>query len=503
MTRQLLRLKDKVHPPKKRWVFAWAEAGKGFSQHHNLELVSFLTGFSLLAYELVAARILAPSIGSSTYVWTGVIGVIIASLSLGFFFGGRIADIRGRIHDIAWLLLLAAAMVSFTLIAYEGLLDAVTDWFTDRRWQAVTAAALLFAPASFLIGMTSPYLAKLKVSSLTATGRSVASLDAFNAIGGIIGTFTTGFILFAYIGSRETLVVIALLLLIASWLLAWRHRLSFRAVLTGILLVILLVPSASSADTLTVDTPSATYKVIEAIYQGRPVTGLVTGPSGTQSAVYQDGDTAPVFWYTAEMARLAVMRSPDTILILGGGAFTLPQHLATQLPNTHIDVVEIDPELREISEQYFGYRNPANTSLYFDDARAFVNETDKRYDMILVDVYGDAEIPFSLMTKEYANTVARLLKPGGLVAVNLIAGTEGPCRQVLSAVHAAYQTSFSHATYQQQPGTDMYRSNNVLVYAQEELSLAGYIPVPAALTPAYTDNFAPAERLYFACQQVQ
>lgn len=61
----------------------------------RLEIVSFATGFSLLAFELVAARILAPTIGSSTYVWTSVIGVIIAALSLGFFVGGRVADNRG------------------------------------------------------------------------------------------------------------------------------------------------------------------------------------------------------------------------------------------------------------------------------------------------------------------------------------------------------------------------------------------------------------------------
>jgi len=35
-----------------------------------LPTISFATGFSLLTYELAAARVLAPTIGSSTYVWT-------------------------------------------------------------------------------------------------------------------------------------------------------------------------------------------------------------------------------------------------------------------------------------------------------------------------------------------------------------------------------------------------------------------------------------------------
>lgn len=38
----------------------------------RLELLAFSTGFVLMTFELAAARILAPSIGSSTYVWTSV-----------------------------------------------------------------------------------------------------------------------------------------------------------------------------------------------------------------------------------------------------------------------------------------------------------------------------------------------------------------------------------------------------------------------------------------------
>ena len=68
-----------------------------------LPLIAFASGFSLMTFELAAARILAPQIGSSTYIWTSVIGVIIAALSLGYFAGGRLADRRNRACDIAWL----------------------------------------------------------------------------------------------------------------------------------------------------------------------------------------------------------------------------------------------------------------------------------------------------------------------------------------------------------------------------------------------------------------
>ena len=130
----------------------------------KLEVISFSVGFSLLAYELVAARVLAPSIGSSTYVWTSVIGVIIASLSLGFFAGGKLADARAKPSDLVWLLCLAAVAVILTQQMYLGTLKDIIDAFNDPRLQAVMASLVLFAPTSFLVGMTSPYLVKLNVT---------------------------------------------------------------------------------------------------------------------------------------------------------------------------------------------------------------------------------------------------------------------------------------------------------------------------------------------------
>ena len=48
-----------------------------------LDLVVFACGALVMVYEIVGSRILAPVIGTSTYVWTSLIGVILAALSLG------------------------------------------------------------------------------------------------------------------------------------------------------------------------------------------------------------------------------------------------------------------------------------------------------------------------------------------------------------------------------------------------------------------------------------
>jgi len=472
-----------------------------FAIRHRLELISFTTGFSLLTYELAAARVLAPSIGSSTYVWTGVIGVIIAALSLGFYVGGRVADARNRSSDLVWLLLLATIATTGTLLIYESLLDVVVQTFADSRVQAVIAAVILFAPTSFFIGVTSPYLAKLNVTSLRSTGQNVAALDMFNATGGIAGTFVTGFILFGYIGSHQAIGLVAVLLLLVSWLMRPRYEWKKRIFVSVVLLILALTPASVTQGITKIDTASAHYEVIDGYIDNQPVVGLTTGPSGTQSAVYTNGLKEPVFWYTREISRLTVQRQPRSILLLGGGAFTLPQYLSQQLPDSHIDAVEIDPNLLAISKEYFGYQQPENVTETFTDARAYVNQSQKLYDVVIVDVYGDTSIPFSFMTEEYGRALAKLVASDGMVIVNIIGGFEGACRDAFAAVDAAYRSNLPYAVYQNESGRLEQRANHVVVYSATPLRIEGFKPLHSFGQTAYTDNYAPAERLFYGCQR--
>ena len=126
---------------------------KKFSRY---ELVAFTTGFVLMSYELIASRMLGPSIGSSMYVWTAVIGIMIFALAIGYTVGGFVADKRVNKNDVAVLLVLSAVLILINIFTYNFVLDNITNIFLDTRTQAVIATIFLFIPVSFLLGMASP-----------------------------------------------------------------------------------------------------------------------------------------------------------------------------------------------------------------------------------------------------------------------------------------------------------------------------------------------------------
>lgn len=470
------------------------------------EVVAFVTGFGLLSYELAGARVLAPYIGASTYVWSSVIGVIIAALSLGFFTGGWLADKRSRVSDLAWLLLMAAAGVAVTLALSDAVLQAVSG-LGDPRAQGLVASLLLFAPTSFLIGVTSPYLAKLRIKSLSTTGRSVAGLDAVNAIGGIAGTFATGFIFFGYVGARETMILIVVLLLFASWLLADGVQIKKRLVATAVIalgVALFWTPTTAAGVAATIDTASATYRVLDIGYEGVPVRVLTSGPGGYQSGVYAGGRADLVFDYTRKIAEVvAALPARQSILVLGGGAFSLPQYFAERYPSASIDVVEVDPELEAIAKQYFGYQDVPNMHVINQDARAFLNQNQQRYDVVVVDVFSDTEPPFNTTTKEFSSVLKRAVQPGGVVIVNVIAGDTSGCRQLLGGLHASYKSAFDVvAVFPLSDASLSSRQNIILAYSNQQLDLRvvpGRSNVSLPKAAAFTDSYAPIERLHHHC----
>jgi predicted membrane-bound spermidine synthase len=173
---------------------------------------AFLANGALLVLELVAGRIIAPTVGVSLYTWTAVIGVVLAGISLGSWVGGKVADWRPA-RSILSLEFLAAALASALILVFDSNLDSVAASFSwPTIWQVIWLATIIFFLPSVLIGMVTPMIIKLSLNSLDATGRVVGRIRAAAEAGAIAGVFLTGFVLIDAFGTRTIVVTIAITL---------------------------------------------------------------------------------------------------------------------------------------------------------------------------------------------------------------------------------------------------------------------------------------------------
>lgn len=143
---------------------------------------------------------------------------------------------------------------------------------------------------------------------------------------------------------------------------------------------------------------------------------------GRQSCIDLRQPQRLVFEYTRMMlGALFLGPEPNNILIIGLGGGTLPHTLRQLLPNADIDVVEIDPAVVRVAEQYFGFHADAHMPVFEEDGRAYVRRvlrSERRYQLIMLDAYDSQYIPEHMLTREFLSQVRALLAPGGIVAAN-------------------------------------------------------------------------------------
>jgi spermidine synthase len=121
------------------------------------------------------------------------------------------------------------------------------------------------------------------------------------------------------------------------------------------------------------------------------------------------------------LGALYVQPAPRTVLIIGLGGGTLPRALAQILPQTRMEVVEIDPAVVRVAKRYFDFDSGDRISVAETDGRVYVKRAlreGRRYDLIMLDAFDHEYIPEHLLTEEFLREVQSLLAPGGVLAAN-------------------------------------------------------------------------------------
>ena len=212
-------------------------ASSKFTPAITIEIVVFLCGAIGMIVELVGSRVLSPYFGSSLYVWTNLIGVILGSLSLGYYLGGALSDKYPSYKNLALLILLSGVFISFTAFSKEWLLSNITTLFGNGiRLSSLVSTIILFAPSAITLGMVSPYAAKLRLTDLSHSGQTVGRLYAISTFGSITGTFAAGFFLIPSLGNTLLLFTLALILVLLSFFVYFFRQITPLALFVVVLL---------------------------------------------------------------------------------------------------------------------------------------------------------------------------------------------------------------------------------------------------------------------------
>ncbi len=190
-----------------------------------------------------------------------------------------------------------------------------------------------------------------------------------------------------------------------------------------------------------VDDQFGSFSVEELTYDGRNSRVLFSGPShSAQSGLALDGNPKLLFDYIQQLFELALDLNPKNILILGGGTLTLATALCKHLPKTKITAVEINKDLIDLAEKYFGYEKDPRLTVILDDAEHFVaRQKEHHYELIVTDLFNDLAIPDQFMSQTFAKQLKRILKTDGIVATNCIAALFGLGSQPVLKLATAYQ----------------------------------------------------------------
>jgi len=138
----------------------------------------------------------------------------------------------------------------------------------------------------------------------------------------------------------------------------------------------------------------------------------------SSNANYSFGGLHTVFQRVFKKLRISDRAIKD-VLVLGFGAGSVPSIMQEELGMyCNFTAVEVDPEVIRLGRSYFNIDRFDQLQLVEADAATFMRENIQCFDLIIVDVYIDFEVPESCETSNFVTDLRRSISPGGMILFN-------------------------------------------------------------------------------------
>lgn len=420
-----------------------------------LFLLFAIVGFTAFAYEVAWTRLLATSIGSSTYAFTLMLATFLAGAVLGsalfqHFFAN---SARISIATLSWTQLGIGIAAISSLVLFHWipavvppLLRATHQSFSGLVLAQFVACALSLLPVATIFGFNFPLVVVLLDRSADpATGRSttVGRAYAANTIGAIVGSAICGFWLVPRLGSFRVIVAAAALNLLLALAVELRQPRRIRLVVLNLACLMIAFWIAFSPFFYNQSLLSLSAVLYGNAYGGRLTLSEIAGTMDLVYAAEGVNDSITVVRSDNNVALrnngkvdastddtstqlllghlgAAFHPSPRRVLIIGfGGGMTASA--VSRYPDVEkIDCVEIEPAVIRAAPYLDSLNRDVlkdrRVHIIFDDARNFLLTTRDQYDLIISEpsnpwIAGVA----TLFTDEYYAAARNRLAAGGML----------------------------------------------------------------------------------------
>lgn len=440
-----------------------------------LLLTAAVTGAAVLIVEILGAKMLAPYLGTSHFVWTAQISVTLLSLAAGYWLGGRLADRSVQLAGLYLCIAGAAVSLSATVLVTERV--AYMAFRFSLPVAAVICSAALFLVPLTLLATVVPFLVRMLTTAVEEVGGVVGRLSSVSTLGSVLGTVLISYVFVPLLPNSTTMSLLAasLGLIAVGYFAAWHRRLSLLsatalALLAGCCLSAVGVRAEEgrhlrgSDELFRKNTPFGELRVWQNRSSGVRfyATDLIVqneyDPKRRQSI--------DPFTYALHALPRLYGAHPRNVLCIGLGIGSVP--MLYENDGAHVDVMEINPIVPQVARAFFGFA-PRDMNILIGDGRQLLSRSTSMYDVILLDAFVGESSPFHLITSEVFELIRAHLQPGGLLVINNFGDPKDGGGYLVAALHTTLRSVFRDVRIHHSGGASVF----IVASAEAELIAAG------------------------------
>lgn len=417
-------------------------------------IAAFLEGFFLLSFELIAAQLLHPIYGSSYFVWISILGVTMLASSVGYFLGGIISGKEDKIlNNYLFVSLLIICVYSLSLYRLNELLFINLADFGLIEASVLQTIGLLFIPLVFITSYN-----PIIVNFITNQKAGISSSRVFfsSTIGGIVSIYLLAFAVFPSVDFILLMKIFPLFIVLIAIFVLFKNE---YLVGVGILAVTSVFFFIGVTQYQKEKLKGINSKVI---YRSHGVMGeieireemgdrrYISLNRTTQSAILKKNGMS-LWSYPYRVATYASIAPPKSdVLVAGLGGGILINHLIDL--DFNIDCIEFDRRMIGVAKKYMGLRPSAEIKI--DDFRHYINASDKKYDLIVLDLSKGESIPTNVYTVEAFQKMLKMLKPNGFIVLHYFSDVYGTGKIGLKSVLKTFNRAGAFAGLIKKQETD-------------------------------------------------